>query len=431
MGQQSIYNQLKKEFKNDYGVCGLMGNLKAESGLRSNNLQNKYNEILRKTDEQYTEEVDNGTYKDFATDRAGYGLAQWTTKGRKQGLYDYIKSKNKSIADEQSQVEWCIYELKVVFKEVYEGLKTAKSVKEASDLVLTQYEKPKNQSEANKERRAKIGEELYEELVGGDPNGGQNGVVKSPLTDLVMLSSYIYGRRTHAIDRISPHCYVGQVTIERIGKGFQSRPVGKEASCNYGIGLDGKVVLVVDERDASCCTSSKSNDERAIAIECASDNKDPYAFNTAVYNKLVDLCVDICKRYGKNTLLWIADKNAALSYTPRSNEMLLTVHRWFAAKACPGAWMFSRMDELASTVTKRLGGVEPTPVPIDPYRVRISIDNLNIRTGPGTNFAKTGKATGRGVFTIIEESSGEGSVKGWGKLKSGAGWISLDYVTRL
>ena len=431
MSQQTIYDQLKKEFNNDYGVCGLMGNLKAESNLRSNNLQNTYNESLHMTDEEYTSKVDNGSYKDFATDRAGYGLAQWTTKGRKQGLYDYIKSKNKSIGDEQSQVEWCIYELKVAFKEVYEGIKNAKSVKEASDLVLTKYEKPKTITEATKKKRAALGEDLYNQLVISKQDENQNGVVKSPLTDLIMLSPYNSGRRTHNIDRITPHCYVGQVTIERIGTGFKSRPAGKEASCNYGIGLDGKVVLVVDERDRSWCSSSESNDQRAITIECASDNTSPYAFNTAVYNKLVDLCVDVCKRYNKNTLIWIADKTAALSYVPKNNEMLLTVHRWFAAKACPGDWMFSRMGELANTVTKILGGVEPTPTPIQPYRVRISIANLNIRTGPGTNFAKTGSTTGRGVFTIIEECPGEGSVKGWGKLKSGAGWISLDYVLKL
>lgn len=66
-----------------------------------------------------------------------------------------------------------------------------------------------------------------------------------------------------------------------------------------------------------------------------------------------------------------------------------------------------------------------------PYLVEVTATDLNIRKGPGTNYGKTGKFTGKGVFTITEERAGTGSNKGWGKLKSGAGWISLDYVKRL
>lgn len=66
-----------------------------------------------------------------------------------------------------------------------------------------------------------------------------------------------------------------------------------------------------------------------------------------------------------------------------------------------------------------------------PFRVRVAIDDLNIRTGPGTDYAKTGRYTGKGVFTIVEVKTGQGSKAGWGRLKSGAGWISLDYATRI
>ena len=66
-----------------------------------------------------------------------------------------------------------------------------------------------------------------------------------------------------------------------------------------------------------------------------------------------------------------------------------------------------------------------------PYLVEVTATDLNIRKGPGTNYGKTGKFTGKGVFTITEERAGTGSNRGWGKLKSGAGWISLDYVKRL
>lgn len=155
----------------------------------------------------------------------------------------------------------------------------------------------------------------------------------SPLVDCTVLSPNHSGKRNHAIDTITPHCVVGQLTAERIGACF---PKGRQASCNYGIGTEGRICLIVDETNRSWCSSNAANDNRAITIECASDSIAPYAFNDRVFNKLIDLCVDICKRYNKSKLIWIADKDKALAYNPKENEMKLTVHRWFAKKSCPG-----------------------------------------------------------------------------------------------
>ena len=91
--------------------------------------------------------------------------------------------------------------------------------------------------------------------------------------------------------------------------------------------------------------------------ECASDTTEPYAFNDVVYQKLITLCVDICKRNGKKKLLWLGDKEKTLNYEPNSDEMVLTVHRWFVNKSCPGKWMYARMGDLAEKVTTQLGGV--------------------------------------------------------------------------
>lgn len=482
----------------------------------------------------------------------------------------------------------------------------------------------------------------------------------SPLVDYTKLSPNHSGQRTHSIDRITPHCVVGQCSVETLGSIFT--PTSKQASCNYGIGSDGRVALIVEEKNRSWCSSSSANDQRAITIECASDNTEPYAFKDVVYQKLITLCVDICKRNGKTKLIWLGDKDKTLNYSPVSGEMVLTVHRWFANKSCPGSWMYARMGDLAAKVTAQLGGgssdvntsgytkimgtavataaqmqtyiktVNPSvaqsvidmiplylsegaaegvrgdiafaqscletgnfgfsgsDVTLDqnnfcgmgvtangmkgnsfdtpqlgiraqiqhlkayastdalknalvdprfqyvargsaeyvewlgqqenpngkgwaagagyggkilailkkvvgttagtqsggdelyrvrktwadaasqkgafavlanakncadsnpgytvydsagnavyttaaksevPYLVRVTITDLNIRKGPGTNYNKTGKFTGKGVFTIVEEKSGQGSVKGWGRLKSGAGWISLDYCTKV
>lgn len=181
------------------------------------------------------------------------------------------------------------------------------------------------------------------------------GYTNSSLVDCTVKSPNHSGTRTHKIDRITPHCVVGQLSAEAIGGCFKSE--SRQASCNYGIGYDGKVCLVVDEQNRSWCSSSNSNDQRAITIECASDKTSPYAFKDACYNKLVKLCIDICKRNNLTKVLWFSDKDTALNYTPKTGECVLTVHRWFSSyKSCPGDWLFNRMSKLASEINNGLGG---------------------------------------------------------------------------
>lgn len=174
----------------------------------------------------------------------------------------------------------------------------------------------------------------------------------SSLVVYTSLSPNHSGKRTHTIDRITPHCVVGQLSAESICGCFISPSKG--ASCNYAIGTDGRVALCVDENNRSWCSSSNTNDQRAVTIECASDKATPYTMNSSVYNSLVALCTDICKRNGKNKLIWISDKEKSLAYEPKSGEMVLTVHRWFANKSCPGDWLYSRLGDLASKVTANL-----------------------------------------------------------------------------
>ena len=166
-------------------------------------------------------------------------------------------------------------------------------------------------------------------------------------------------QRTNKVIYFTPHCMVGQMTAKRCGELFARSSY--QASSNYGIGTDGKIGGYVDEEDRSWCTSSAWNDNRAITVECASDTKHPYAMNQKVWDSLVDLAVDICQRYGKNKMLWFNDKKTALGYSPKSNEMVITAHRWFAAKACPGDWLYNRLGKLADEVNKKLNSQVPTP----------------------------------------------------------------------
>ena len=178
------------------------------------------------------------------------------------------------------------------------------------------------------------------------------GYTNSPLVTYTKLSPNHSGQRTHTIDRITPHCVVGQCSVETVAEVFA--PVSRQASCNYVIGADGRVGMICEEKNRSWCSSSAANDQRAVTIECASDKTEPYAFKDEVYKRLIELCVDICKRNGKTKLLWLGTKEKTLSYEPKPDEMVLTVHRWFANKSCPGDWLMNRMDELAAKVTAAL-----------------------------------------------------------------------------
>ena len=179
------------------------------------------------------------------------------------------------------------------------------------------------------------------------------GYSNSSLVAYTLLSSNHSGLRTEQIDRISPHCVVGQCTAEGLGEWFHKSST--KASSNYGIDKNGRIGLYVEEKNRSWCTSSNANDQRAVTIECASDKEEPYAMHQVVYDRLVDLCEDICRRNGKKKLLWFGDKNKSLNYQPKADEMLITVHRWFANKSCPGDWLYARLGDLATKVTSRLG----------------------------------------------------------------------------
>lgn len=161
------------------------------------------------------------------------------------------------------------------------------------------------------------------------------------------------GKRTMPIDRISIHCMAGNLSVESCGSLFSK--TSREASSNYGIGSDGRIGLYVDEANRSWCTSSRANDQRAITIEVANtEAKHPWPVSDKAYNSLIRLLVDICKRNGKNKVVWFPNKDTALAYEPKSGEMVFTIHRWFANKACPGDYLFDRHDNIVAAVNSQL-----------------------------------------------------------------------------
>ena len=263
----------------------------------------------------------------------------------------------------------------------------------------------------------------------------------SPLATYTRITKNKTSPRNHAIDTITIHGIVGQWTAKQGCDYFAT--TDRQCSANYVVGKDGSIGLSVDEKDRSWCSSNGTNDNRAITIEVASDTTHPYAVTAKAYAALLDLVTDICKRNGIKKLVWSTNKNDRVNHRNGCN---MTVHRDFANKACPGEYLYSRHGEIAAEVNRRLqgasngGGVVVTPpaaekptggtteATVTPYLVRVKISNLNIRKGPGTNYGSTGFIK-PGVYTIVAESTGTGATK-WGKLKSGAGWISLDYATK-
>ena len=329
----------------------------------------------------------------------------------------------------------------------------------------------------------------------------------STLISYTKLSPNHSGKRTKKIDTITIHCMAGQLSVESCGALFAKS--SRQASSNYGIGPDGRIALYVDEGTRSWCTSSNANDQRAVTIEVASNATHPYAVNSKAYEALLDLVTDICKRNGIGKLVWSTSKNNRVNHLNGCN---MTVHRDYAAKACPGDYLYNLQDEIAAEVNRRLGsgsttggqtstgggsGTTAADIKVGDeveftgtkhyvsatattassckpgkakvtaiakgkahpyhliavsgggstvygwtdaadietgsgstatsYTVKVTTDVLNIRKGPGTNYGTNGAIRDKGIYTIVAESDGPGASK-WGKLKSGAGWISLDYA---
>lgn len=175
------------------------------------------------------------------------------------------------------------------------------------------------------------------------------GYTNSPLVNHTHLTPNNGGLRGHKIDTITIHCMACNGSIETLGNIF-AMP-SRKASSNYGIGSDGRIGLYVEEKNRSWCSSSTSNDDRAITIEVANiESVEPFRVSAAAYESLIALCADICKRNNITQLLWKADPTL-IGQVKKQN---LTVHRWFAAKSCPGQWLYDHMGQIAADVNLKL-----------------------------------------------------------------------------
>lgn len=184
----------------------------------------------------------------------------------------------------------------------------------------------------------------------------------SELVNYTKLSPNCNKPRNQKIDTITIHHMAGNLTVEQCGAVFA--PASRGASSNYGIGTDGRVGLYVDEANRSWCSSSGANDHRAVTIEVANDEiGGNWHVSDKALAKLIDLCVDICQRNGIKKLNYTGDKTGNL-----------TMHKWFAATACPGLYLESKFPYIAQQVNARLTAVQVPETPATPkkyYRVQL------------------------------------------------------------
>lgn len=230
----------------------------------------------------------------------------------------------------------------------------------------------------------------------------------SSLISYTKISPNRTSPRKKPIRKITIHHMAGNLTVEQCGAVFA--PTSRRASSNYGIGTDGRIGMYVEEKDRAWTSSSPDNDNQAVTIEVANNTLDPnWTVSDKAMASLIDLCVDICKRNGIQRLNFTGDKTGNL-----------TMHCYFKSTLCPGPYLKSKFPYIASEVNKRLGA-EAAP---EPFIVQITASSLNVRKGPGTSYAVAQTVSKGQSFTIVQQQGG------WGKLKSGAGWISLKYTAR-
>jgi hypothetical protein len=227
----------------------------------------------------------------------------------------------------------------------------------------------------------------------------------SSLVNYTALSPNHYNGRNHAIDKVTIHHMAGNLSVEQCGNVFANS--NANASSNYGIGTDGRVGLYVDESNAAWTSSNYANDNRAVTIEVANDGGSGWSVSGTAYNKLIDLCVDICQRNGIGALTWTGDTTGTL-----------TVHRMFAATACPGDYLYARMPEIAAAVTARLSGEKPAATKEDELKA------INIPKGNTDVYRLYNPNNGQHMYTT-STSERDGMVKaGW--QSEGVGWTAAD-----
>jgi hypothetical protein len=459
LNEEKIWSFLKSKGLNDYGISGLMGNLFAESGLNPKNLQNTYERSLGYSDDKYVSAVDGGSYTNFIYDAAGFGLAQWTYWSRKKALYEYVKSKNKSIGNLEAQLEFLYIELSESYKSVLDTLKTAKSVKEASNAVLLKFECPADQSVSMQNKRAAYGQNYYDKYAEKGSNVTM-GVKTYQESDRVQLSknfnSYefrcglgspcscstilIDDKLVDYLQKIRDH-FGKSITItsayrcpsynKSIGgatgsyhskgmatdiqvKGVTPREVAKYAESIgiKGIGLyetqsDGHFVHIDTRTNKSFWYGQAQAPRSTFGDANSASGNNSSAITILKRGSSGDLVKDLQE---KLTSMKYSLGKADGEYGRLTEEAVRKFQRDNNLDA----------DGVAGPITLEMINKKTN---IKSNRIRVTANVLNVRAGAGTNHSIRSTVQKGAVYEVLEEKDG------WGRISGG--WISLQYVDRV
>lgn len=478
MNEQIIWERLSKEF-NNYAVAGIMGNLYAESNLNPQNLQNSYEKLLNMNDEQYTRSVDSGTYKNFVNDSAGYGLAQWTYYSRKQKLLDLAQEQKKSIGDINLQLNYLIKEVKEdkVLLAVLEG---ATTIKQASDIILTRYEKPADMGEAVKKYRTECGQKYYDMFVNKTIKKGDIGENVRELQQKLIQLGYScgpdgadgdFGQNTYAAvinfqkdNGLKVDGIVDETMLQLLSKLLNSsQPMGLTADRLLQIARN---EIGYHEKQSNACLDDKtansgSNNWTKYARDLAAagyynGNKNGFAW--------CDVFTDWCfyqlagkdARKAQDIQCQTGDLGAACKY---SAQYYKQQNRW-SGEPQVGAQIFFFYDgdinhtgiveKFDSSTVTTIEGNSSDQVARRTYqrnynaisgyglpkfddkntsvaeKYKVTAWSLYVRTGPNINTPATGIFLHQNEIYEIDQINGR-----YGHLANGKGWVCLDWMKKI
>lgn len=502
--EQKIWNYLYAKLGNAYGVAGIMGNMQAESGLKPTNLQNSYETKLGYTDASYTAAVDNGSYTNFIYDKAGYGLVQWTYWSLKRDLYNYAKSTKKSIGDLEMQLEFLCKQLSEGYSAVWNTCKSATTVLDASNAMLLKFERPADQSASVQNKRASYGQTYYNKYANTnsterndtmavkighasiDENGRASGGSAGDQTGREVCTRDWYNKPWIYVIRPNDASVAEKIAIAM-----------EQACANNKIGYDQsqRTTLYTQAKacnwDLSNITTSCETDCSALVAVCVNAagvtvSKDIYTgnekaalVNTGKFTVLTGSKYISSSTYLKRGDILLASGHTAivlsngsgitstqpietpsqtntsfpavpfmvkvlisdlnyrstgsmsgkvLGQTGKGSFTITEVNSdgWGKLKSGAG-WIYLKNASYC-TIGKTVA--DSKPATFTAYKVKVTADVLNIRKGAGTNYGTNGTIKDKGIYTIVAEADGKGASK-WGKLKSGVGWISLDWCKKV
>lgn len=479
MDKKLIWDFLMERIDNAYGVAGLMGNLHAESGLNPINLQNTFEKSLGYTDRSYTDAVDSGKYQNFVFDSAGYGLAQWSYWSRKNRVLSMARERGTSIGDVHTQLEVIWSELQAD-KAILTALRAARSTRDASDIVLTQYERPKDQSEAVRLKRAAFSQQFYDQFMGGiDMATAQERRIKvrDKYREILGRNIYSQARRNYCFKKYSDGKYYSDCsssvsyTYIEAGEGFGvMRTTDMYASSKF---VD--VPVVIQKGQIKNPEVLKIGDMLLFAGSDAGRKKWGYVGHVEMVGEISGSKVTL---YGhgsgnpkKHDMVSYCKSryNSRTANTPLGRRLLIRVRRFICDMQTPApdenvlkkgdkgagvkalqealvkaGWSFPKYGadgdfggETEANVKgfQRTAGLPVTGVydaetraalmaRIGAGKVKITGGTVNVRSGPGTDNAIIGTAhkDERYDYCIVTD--------GWYQIDFGgtAGWVSGKYV---